>query len=79
MAEVREMEYIPEGWGVIEGAMTAPCGYVWINNRKSLFGGEYEHAIVSEEIIKKEGNNEINLSEFESGNGEERQVLQGLA
>lgn len=42
---------IPDGWGVIGGAMTAPRGYVWISNRKSLFGGEYEHALVPEGII----------------------------
>ena len=45
------MDHIPDGWGVIGGASNAPFGYVWINNRKSLFGGEYEHALVPWEIV----------------------------
>lgn len=31
---------MPEGWKVTEGAMTAPCGLIWINNGKSLLKGE---------------------------------------
>lgn len=31
---------MPEGWKVAEGAMTAPCGLIWINNGKSLLKGE---------------------------------------
>lgn len=37
---------MPKGWKVIEGAQTAPDGYIWINNGKSLFGGEYEQGLL---------------------------------
>lgn len=35
---------MPDGWRVIQGAMTAPNGYVWIYNGKSIFSKEYRHA-----------------------------------
>lgn len=31
---------MPKGWKVTEGAMTAPCGLIWINNGKSFINGE---------------------------------------
>ena len=37
---------LPEGWKINHGATTAPNGYAWINNGKSLFGGEYRHALL---------------------------------
>lgn len=43
---------MPDGWGVIRGAMTAPKGYTWISNRKSRFKKgpngkiESQHAII---------------------------------
>jgi len=37
---------IPEGWGMIKGATTAPNYYVWINNRESIFSKEYRHALL---------------------------------
>ena len=37
---------MPEGWGEIKEATTAPKGYVWINNQKSCFSDEYEHALL---------------------------------
>lgn len=39
-------ETMPDGWGEIRGATTAPNGYVWINNRKSIFNNEYRHALL---------------------------------
>lgn len=36
---------MPEGWKICHGA-SAPRGYAWINNGKSLFGGEYRHALL---------------------------------
>lgn len=32
---------MPDGWHEIRGAMTAPSGYIWINNGVSLFSDEY--------------------------------------
>lgn len=48
IAEVKIFDSMPKGWGVCNGATTAPSGYVWINNRKPLFvktgKSQYEHA-----------------------------------
>lgn len=37
---------MPDWWVEIRGATTAPNGYVWINNRKSIFTKEYRHALL---------------------------------
>jgi len=39
-------ERMPEGWAVLEGATTAPIGYMWIWNCKSRFGGGFRHALM---------------------------------
>lgn len=44
--QIKILDTIPEGWKVIEGATTAPNGYKWIYNCKSLFDKEYRQAIV---------------------------------
>lgn len=50
MRIVREM---PEGWSVVKDALTAPPGYVWIHNRKSLFSGEYQSALIKIENMER--------------------------
>lgn len=42
------LDTMPDGWGEIRGATTAPNGYVWINNRKSIFTPEYRHALLKQ-------------------------------
>lgn len=37
---------MPIGWKVLKGATTAPCGFIWVYNGKSLFGGERESALL---------------------------------
>ena len=37
---------MPDGWKEIIGAQTAPSGYVWIFNGKSIFSSEYRHALL---------------------------------
>lgn len=37
---------IPSGWAKIEGANTAPIGYVWVSNNKSHFSGERKQALL---------------------------------
>lgn len=39
-------ESMPEGWKEIWGAQTAPNGYVWIWNRKSIFSKELKTALL---------------------------------
>ncbi len=51
--EVRGMavlDHVPEGWRVIGGAVNHPSGYRFINNNKSRFNGEYQHALVKEDV-----------------------------
>ena len=43
---VQFLDKMPEGWKEIDGAKTAPNGYVWISNGKSIFSKEYEHALL---------------------------------
>lgn len=43
---VKVLNEMPNGWRVIQGAITAPRGYKWVNNGKSLFSKEYEHALL---------------------------------
>lgn len=31
---------LPKGWVIIKNALTAPCGYKWISNNKSIFSGK---------------------------------------
>lgn len=37
---------IPDGWDFIKGALTAPKGYEWISNGKSIFSGERQTALL---------------------------------
>ena len=51
--EVRGMavlDHVPDGWRVIGGAVNHPSGYRFINNNKSRFSGEYQHALVKEDV-----------------------------
>lgn len=47
LKNVQVFSACPEGWKVLTGATTAPAGYVWISNGKSLFGGEYEQGLLT--------------------------------
>ena len=44
------LDHVPEGWKVVSGCTNAPAGYRFINNNKSRFGGEYQHALVKKDI-----------------------------
>lgn len=44
------LDHVPDGWRVLGGTTNAPKGYRFINNNKSRFGGEYQHALVSEDV-----------------------------
>lgn len=48
---VELLQKIPDGWKISEGAL-APRGFVWINNGKSHFGGEYVAALAPEAAAK---------------------------
>ena len=43
---VKVLNELPNGWRVIEGATNAPLGYKWVNNGKSFFSKDYEHALL---------------------------------
>ena len=53
---VKFVDTMPEGWKEIEGATTAPNGYMWINNAQPVFykdkagdiyrNDNYKHALL---------------------------------
>lgn len=43
---VKVLKRLPKNWSPIKGAMTAPRGYKWVSNNKSLFKGERKTALV---------------------------------
>ena len=43
---VPRYDEMPDGWREVKGALTAPIGYVWIWNGKSIFSDEYRHALL---------------------------------
>ena len=43
---VQRYDEMPDGWREVKGALTAPIGYVWIWNSKSIFTKEYRHALL---------------------------------
>lgn len=44
---------VPKGWREIEGATTAPEGFKWVSNGKSMFGGEREQALVPADKLRR--------------------------
>ena len=44
--DVPRYDSLPPGWKELRGAATAPSGYVWIWNGKSIFSDEYRHALL---------------------------------
>lgn len=46
---------MPKGWKEIKGAQTAPKGYVWISNGKSIFDRNYQSGLIPiKEYIRKQ-------------------------
>lgn len=43
----------PKDWKKVEGALTAPNGYTWYSNNKSMFGGEREAYLYKDEPKSK--------------------------
>ncbi len=49
--QIKEFEYVetpPEGWVEMKGAMTAPKGYTWYSNNKSLLSGNRKTVLVKD-------------------------------
>lgn len=44
--EIKILNELPPRWRYIENASTAPQGYKWDCNNKSMFSGDYEHALI---------------------------------
>ncbi len=63
--DVLRYDTMPTGWKEIRWAITAPNGYVWISNRKSIFSKDYRHALLR---IRPNGNelNELNKMNYDS-------------
>ena len=41
---VKVLNEMPKGWEVLNNSTTAPVGYIWIYNGKSLFSKQRERA-----------------------------------
>ena len=46
LPDVPIYDELPEGWADISHIVSAPSGYHWINNCKSIFSDEYRHALL---------------------------------
>jgi hypothetical protein len=55
LKDIEILEKLPKGWQIIDNKCVGG-GYVWANNKKSLFGGEYKHALIKKEEVKNNGN-----------------------
>ena len=40
------LDYLPDGWVVLQGTLTQPRGYVWISNNKSIFSKDYKRLLM---------------------------------
>lgn len=52
--KVKVLTRQPKGWTPIKGAMTAPKGYIWVSNNKSLLKGERKTALVQDPNYPKD-------------------------
>lgn len=43
---IPKLDSLPDGWDYIDGCTTAPCGWRWAHNRKSIRSGERKKALV---------------------------------
>lgn len=50
--EVDLYNSLPQGWKQDKGAITAPKGFTWINNGKSLLSGERKSGLIRLENLK---------------------------
>ena len=57
--KVKVLQRQPKGWTPIKGAMTAPRGYIWVSNNKSLFGGERKTALIKDKEYHKKFPTEV--------------------
>ena len=51
---VQIYDTMPEGWKVLQGALTAPCGTTWINNGGSIINKTMETALLLDEWFMKQ-------------------------
>jgi hypothetical protein len=63
LPDVPIYDELPEGWADISHIVSAPSGYHWINNRKSIFSDEYRHALLR---IRNYDNNQVQMPEVHS-------------
>ena len=64
---VEVYETMPEGWRVLQGALTAPCGTTWIHNNGSIIQKTKKTALLLDKwLIEKleEKQNETKYFEF---------------
>lgn len=48
------LSHFPDGWHVLEGATTAPMGYVWVANGEFMFSPKRRFGLVRQELVPRE-------------------------
>ena len=48
------MKRLPKNWKQVKGATTAPNGFIWVSNNKSLFGGKRQMALIKDKTYSKD-------------------------
>lgn len=52
--KVKVLKRQPKGWKPIKGAKTAPQGFIWVSNNKSLFSGKRRMALIKDKTYPKD-------------------------
>lgn len=52
-SEIPVYSAMPLGWCVLNGATTAPRGYMWIWNQESRFSGNYKAGLLKDDKLYK--------------------------
>ena len=47
---IEYVEKVPEGFKELKGALTAPVGYTWYANGKSIFDKTYKQILVKDKV-----------------------------
>ena len=66
----------PKDWTKVEGALTAPNGYTWYSNNKSMFGGERESYLYKDEPKSNKSTFYKNVSGKQFGTPSGRTIIE---
>ena len=76
--EIEYVDKVPEGYEVLKGAMTAPLGYTWYTNGKSLLKGERHSILVKDKAENALLNGLDEIFDSYTATKEDLPILNGL-